>query len=439
MSKIATRAARGPLTIAAMAAPPPSDRERVVEIAEEMHEGLNQLQARHAREMADLRGAVADNALAIGRLTAGGGAVLGRGPAGVDRFNALLRARHGETGRQLDAAGFSGYRAALASYFRHGQNALDVADVRAALSVGSDPAGGYLVIDDRDPMPRERLFRTSPMRALTVPVPVSGGAFEGVHEVDDYDHEWVGESTTRSETSSGDLAAFRIPAEELSAKVPVTQRLLDDAAIDVGAYVESRIDRRFVRGENAAFVSGNGVMKPRGFLDYKTAAVTTADATRDWGVLQYVATGAAGDFPVVSGLSRAADVGALYDVRAALHAELRADAVWVMNSSTHAFIEKLKDEDGRSLVRQTLDSATPDRLLGHAIVVLEDMPDVASDAFAIAFGNFGVGYQIVEKPGIRVLRDPYTTQGKVLFKAYKRVGGDVVNFDAIKLLKFAAS
>ena len=357
----------------------------------------------------------------------------------VDVFNALMTAVRGPASPQLSLGEYRAYREALQFYYRHGQAALDQGEIRATLQVGSDPSGGYTVIPEVDPQPREKLFRTSPMRAIADQLTIMGGEFEGLHETGEFGFGWVGENDTRSETDEGTLAAFRIPARELYALVPVTQRLLDDSAIDFGAWVERRLSQRFIRGENAAFVNGDGVLKPRGFLDYSAAAVTTADATRDWGKLQYVASGAAGGFPAVSGIPGSSDPGALYTIKAALHSEYRADAVWAMNSSTLALMEGLKDGNGRPLMRSSLDTATPDRLLGYPVVIMEDMPDPASDAFSLAFGNFGVGYQIVDKPGIRVLRDPYTTKGKVKFYAYKRVGGDVVNFDAIKLMKFATS
>lgn len=355
----------------------------------------------------------------------------------LEVFNTALRERHGSGARQLTADEWTEYNGALAAYFRGGENALNNPDIRAALSVGSDPAGGYTVISDVDPQPRERLFRTSPMRAVADVITITSGTFEGVHEVGEDDCGWVGESETRAETASGNLGAFRIDADEVYALIPVTQLLLEDSAIDIGQYLERRISRRFMRAENTAFVSGDGIKKPRGFLSYKDTAETAGDASRSWGALQYVPTGAAGAFPTLS--NGAADVGCLYDIKAALNAELRVDAVWAMNSGTFAFLEKLKDADGRSLIRQSLDAATPDRILGYPVVIFEDMPDVGSDTFSIAFGNFMTGYQIVEKPGIRMLRDPYTTKGKVKFYAWKRVGGAVVNFDAIKLLKFAAS
>ena len=409
--------------------------ERTTDIVARIQAGIEKSESKTAAELDRLRAGVDDALRQLGRMSVGGlGAAA---PENTERRLAAFNAALGERGgQQLSYADLSRYDAAIAAYLRFGQTALDRQDIRAELSVGSDPAGGYLVIDDKDPTPREKLFRTSPMRALASVQQVSGGALEGVLETGDYGAGWVGELDARPETAAGTLAEFRIVAQEQYALVPVTQRLLDDAAIDVAGYVVSRLDAKFTRTENAAFVTGDGSGKPRGFLTYPTS--TQADDVRPLGTLQYVPVGASAAFPTISG-SSANDIGALFDVKAALHSELRAGAVWVMNSSTLAAIEKLRDADGNSLLRQGLDAATPERLLGYPVVVFEDMPDIGADSLSIAFANFAVAYQIVEKPGVHVLRDPFTTKGKVGFYAYRRVGGDVTNFDAIKLLKFSAS
>ena len=408
---------------------------RITDVADRIFAAIEKTESDLSKRIDQISAGTDDALRQIGRMSVGG---LGTAaPENTERrlvaFNAALGERGGQ---QLSYSDLQRYDTAVSAYLRFGQTALDRQDIRAELSVGSDPAGGYLVIDDKDPTPREKLFRTSPMRALASVQQVSGGAFEGVLEDGDYGAGWVGELDARPETAAGTLAEFRIVAQEQYALVPVTQRLLDDAAIDVAGYVVSRLDSKFMRTENAAFVSGDGSGKPRGFLTYPTS--TQADDVRPLGTLQYIPVGASGAFPTISG-STAHDVGALYDVKASLHSELRAGAVWAMNSSTLATIEKLRDADGNSLLRQGLDAATPERLLGYPVVVFEDMPDIAADSFSIAFGNFMVAYQIVEKPAVRVLRDPFTTKGRVQFYAYRRVGGDVVNWQAIKLLKFSAS
>ena len=408
--------------------------ERITDVADRIYAAVQKTESDLTKRIDQISAGTDEALRQIARLQIGG---IGGAPENTERrltaFNAALAERGAPA---MSYQELSQYDTAVAAYLRFGQSALDRQDIRAALSVASDPAGGYLVIDDKDPVPREKLYKTSPMRALASVQQVSGGAFEGILEDGDFGAGWVAELDSRPDTDSGTFAEFRIVAEEQYALVPITQRLLDDAAIDLSAYIVGRINSKFMRTENAAFVSGDGNLKPRGFLTYSTS--TQADDVRPLGTLQYIPTGAAGAFPTVSG-STANDVGCLFDVKAALHSELRANAVWVMNSATLAAIEKLKDADGNSLLRQSLDAATPERLLGYPVIVAEDMPDIGADSFSIAFGNFSEAYQIVEKPGVRVLRDPFTTKGKVKFYAYRRVGGAVVNWQAIKLLKFSAS
>lgn len=209
-------------------------------------------------------------------------------------------------------AAYAEYRKALDLYMRHGQAALDKQDIRAALSVGSEPDGGYTVIPDTDPMPREKLFRTSPMRAVASVLPITSDHFEGLVEKGDFAATWVDEFDERAETEAGTLGSFSIYARELYALVPVTQKLIEDSSIDIDQYVEGRLMRRFTRGENSAFVTGNGVLKPRGFMDYKTTATTQTDENRARGVVQYVATGASGAFPTLSGIAGAAEVAHIH-------------------------------------------------------------------------------------------------------------------------------
>jgi HK97 family phage major capsid protein len=408
--------------------------DRTTDIVARIQAGIEKSEAKTAAELSRLEKACNEALRQIGRLTVGG--IHSAPEAAERRLQVLNQAIAERGGNQLSYADLERYDEAVGLYFRHGQAALDRGDIRAALSVASDPSGGYLVVDDKDPVPREKLYRTSPMRALASVQPVAGGAFEGVLETGDYGAGWTGELDARTETASGTFAEFRIVAQEQYALVPVTQRLLDDAAIDVSAYVVSRLDAKFLRTENAAFVSGDGNLKPRGFLTYPTS--TQADDVRPLGTLQHIPSGAPGGFPI-DGTSSIQIISSLYDAKASLHSELRAGAVWAMNSATFAHLEKLRDADGHSLLNQPLGPATPERLLGYPVFIFEDMPDIAVDSLSIAFANFAVAYQIVEKPGVRVLRDPYTQKGKVQFYAYRRVGGDVVDWSAIKLIKFSES
>ncbi|TVR44321.1 MAG: phage major capsid protein, partial [Rhodobacteraceae bacterium] len=223
----------------------------------------------------------------------------------------------------------------------------------------------------------------------------------------------------------------RIPItlHELSAMPKASQRLLDDSAFDIEGWLAGRIASKFARAEAAAFIHGDGVDKPRGFLDHDTVD----EANWDWGEIGYIATGEAGDF------HETAPADAIVDLVYALGATYRANAVFVMNSKTAGAVRKMKDNDGRFLWSDGLAAGEPARLMGYPVLVAEDMPDIATDSHAIAFGDFASGYTIAERPDLRVLRDPFSAKPHVLFYATKRVGGDVSDFKAIKLLKFGTS
>ena len=250
---------------------------------------------------------------------------------------------------------------------------------------------------------------------------------------------WVGEKASRADTNTPGVGEQTIEVFEQYAQPKATQRLLDDAEVDIEAWLAGKIADILTRTENTAFVSGNGVNKPKGFLGYASAAVTTADASRDWGKLQYIATGAAGAFasPNASASRLPADV--LIDLIQATKPLYRANGRFAMNRATAGAVRKLKDGDNNYLWQPSIVAGQPDQLLGYPVSELEDMPDIASNTFSIAFGDFRRGYQVIDRQGIRVLRDPYTEKPFVKFYTTKRVGGDVTDFDAIKLLKFGTS
>ena len=200
--------------------------------------------------------------------------------------------------------------------------------------------------------------------------------------------------------------------------------MLDDSAFDVEGWLAGRIADKFARAEAAAFINGDGVDKPTGILTHP--AVDNDVWT--WGNIGYVPTGTDGGF---------GSADAIIDLVYALGAQYRANAVFVMNSKTAGAVRKLKDADGRFLWSDGLAAAEPARLLGYPVLIAEDMPDIASGADAIAFGDFGAGYTVAERPDLRILRDPFSAKPHVLFYATKRVGGDVSDFAALKLLRFA--
>jgi HK97 family phage major capsid protein len=240
---------------------------------------------------------------------------------------------------------------------------------------------------------------------------------------------WATEVAATAETATPLIERIAIKLHELSAMPKASQRLLDDSAFDVEGWLAGKIATRFIRAEAAAFVSGDGIDKPKGFL----TAPKVANGTWTWGNLGYVPTGAAADFAPTN------SVDCIINLVYALGADYRANASFVMNSKTAGAVRKMKDADGRFMWSDGLAAGEPARRMGYPVLVCEDMPDIAANAHAIAFGDFNAGYTIAERPDLRILRDPFSAKPNVLFYASKRVGGDVTDFAAIKLLKIAVS
>ena len=321
------------------------------------------------------------------------------------------------------------YAPAFAAWLRRG-DALPM-QVKGALQVGSDPDGGFFVAPE---MARDILIRTretSPMREIARVQRTNSDAFEFPIDVNDATTGgWIGEADERGATDTPKIGLQRVETFEQFAQPEVTQKLLDDSSFDVEGWLAEKIADKLGRDEDAAFVVGNGSSKPRGFLDYGDTATAEKDEARKWGILQYVPTGTDGGI--------AGD--ALHDCVAALRPIFRRRAVWIMNRETAALVRKLKNSTGDYLWTDGLSQDQPSRLLGFPVRDdFEGMPAPAANSFSIALGDFRRGYLILDRTVVRTLRDPFTRKGFVKFYSTKRVGGDVVNFDAIKLLKFSVA
>jgi HK97 family phage major capsid protein len=240
---------------------------------------------------------------------------------------------------------------------------------------------------------------------------------------------WVGETAARPQTSTATLAELSFPTMELYAMPAATATLLEDAAVNIDDWIADEVRDAFAEQESAAFVNGDGINKPRGFLDYPKVA----NGSWSWGNVGYVVSGAAGAFAS----SNPGD--ALVDLVYAVRSGYRANAHFVMNRATQAEIRKLKSADGSYLWQPAARAGEAPSLLGFPVAEAEDMPDIGTNAMAIAFGDFARGYLIVDRIGLRVLRDPYSAKPYVLFYTTKRVGGGIQDFDAIKLLKFGTA
>jgi HK97 family phage major capsid protein len=301
-----------------------------------------------------------------------------------------------------------------------------------AMSTGSDPGGGYVVLPEISKQMTTKLFDQSAVRRLARVVQISSDSWEEVVDANDVTATWTGERSARPETGTADLGKLSVPVKEIYANQPITQNLLDDASIDVGAWAVGKANDKFGRSEGGAFINGDGVAKPRGFLTYTN--VTTSDATREQGQLQYIKTGAAAAFAASNPADKLIDM--VYTLRAPY--KQGAGVAWLMNSTTAGTVRKFKDGQGQYLWQDAIAKGQPPSLLGYPVELDESMPDLGADAYPIAFGNWQLGYVIVDRIGLRLLVDPSTNKPYVMFYATKRVGGGLANSEAIKLLKCEA-
>jgi len=368
----------------------------------------------------------------------------------VDRINdeiTKLQASLDEVNRALAAlkvggAGGDGemsaekreHATAFNRFFRRGvENGLRDLEVKAALRTDSDPDGGYVVPDQMETAIDRVLGTVSAMRSISRVMSVSASVYKKLVNQGGATGGWVGERGSRAETGTPTLVELQFPTMEIYANPAATQTLLDDAAVDIEAWLADEVSITFAEMEGAAFISGDGVNKPRGLLSY----TTVADASWAWGKLGYVVSG------VASALTDSTHNGAdaITDLVYSLKQGYRQNARFLMNRKTQAAVRKFKSKTEELYLWQpSIQVGQPATLLGHPITDDDNMPDASVGGnVPIAFGDFQRGYLIVDRTGIRVLRDPFTNKPYVHFYTTKRVGGGVQNFEAIKLLKIGTA
>lgn len=323
------------------------------------------------------------------------------------------------------------HKKAFAAYLRSGDDdglrGLQLDGKALSTAVAAD--GGYLVDPQTADTIRSMLTSTASLRALANVVQVEATSFDVLIDRSEVGSGWATEAGATVETGTPTIERISITLHELSAMPKASQRLLDDSAFDVEGWLAGKIATRFIRAEAAAFINGDGVDKPKGIL----LPTKVADASWTWGSLGYIPTGAAADFAT----SNASDC--IVNLVYALGADYRANGAFIMNSKTAGAVRKMKDADGRFMWGDSLQAGEPARLMGYPVLICEDMPDVGANTYPIAFGDFNAGYTVAERPDLRILRDPFSAKPNVLFYANKRVGGDITDYAAIKLLKVAVS
>ncbi|MEK8399340.1 phage major capsid protein [Escherichia coli] len=294
---------------------------------------------------------------------------------------------------------------------------------RKALQVGVDEDGGYAVPEELDRTILNLLKDEVVMRQEATTITVGGANYKKLVNLGGTASGWVGETDARPETDASKLGQIEPFMGEIYGNPQATQTMLDDAFFNVEDWINSELAIEFAEQEEIAFTSGNGTKKPKGFLAY--ASTIDPDKTRAFGTLQHILSGAA------AGVTADAIIKLVYTLRK-VH---RNGAKFMMNNNSLFAIRILKDSEGNYLWRPGLELGQPSSLAGYGVAENEQMPDIAADAKAIAFGNFKRGYTIVDRIGTRILRDPYTKKPFVGFYTTKRTGGMLVDSQAIKLLQ----
>lgn len=326
------------------------------------------------------------------------------------------------------------HKSAFSAYVRGGEtNGLKAIELKAletrALSAGSGPDGGYLTPVSLERELISRLANISPMRSLASVRTISGSSYKGAIARTAVGTGWVAETAARPQTDTPTLAELDFPALELYALPAATQTLLDDSAINIEEWLASEVEMAFAEQESKAFIEGTGVGQPKGITQYPIVA----NANWTWGNIGTLLTGVSGAFPA----SNPAEI--LLDLIYSLKAGYRQNGTFLMNRKVQSAVRKLKDSDGRYLWQGPAAADQAATLFSFPITEAEHMPDIAANSLSIAFGDFRCGYMIVDRTGMRVLRDPYSAKPYVLFYTTKRVGGGVQDFEAIKLLKFGTA
>jgi HK97 family phage major capsid protein len=320
----------------------------------------------------------------------------------------------------------SEHKRAFESYIRKGEaHGLSAIEAKA-MSVSSGTDGGYLVPSQTEAEIARLLSKASPIRSIADVRQSSVTLYKKPFATAGAATGWIGETAARPQTGSPVLAELQFPAMELYAMPAATQALLDDSIVNLDEWLAREVETVFAEQETDAFINGDGITRPKGFINYTKVAQTSWS----WGNTGYIPTGVAGGFAASNPTDKMVDL--IY----ALKAGYRQNGTWVMSRNTQSQIRKFKDAQGNYLWQPAAVPNGNASLLSFPVVESEYMPDIATDVHAVAFGDFKRGYLIVDRVGVRVLRDPFSTKPYILFYTTKRVGGGIQDFDAIKTLKF---
>jgi HK97 family phage major capsid protein len=351
----------------------------------------------------------------------------------LDDTNAMLAAvKVGAGGGDEINPAVAEHSKAFNKWFRKGDRAVDAdmrdLEVKAELSTLSDPDGGYVVPEEMSNTIDRVVGTVSAMRSLATVMTISTDTFKKLVNMGGAGSGWVGEKESRPETDTPTLRELIFNTAEIYANPAATQTLLDDARVDIAAWLANEVSITFAEQEGDAFINGDGVKRPRGLLAYDTVA----NASYAWGKIGFIKTGAAAAFASTD------PADALIALFYGLKQGYRNGASWLTSDAVMETIRKFKDGQGNYLWAPPAGPANVATILGKPVATDDNMPALGANAFPVAFGNFSRAYLIIDRFGIRVLRDPYTNKPYVHFYTTKRVGGGVQNFEAVKLLKCMA-
>lgn len=352
----------------------------------------------------------------------------------IKSFNNWLRAEFvgkKEKAPEYDAETLKHYKAGLLAYLSGVPDARLEPEQLKAMSAGSDPDGGYLLTPNMVGQTVKKVYEQSVMRQLATVVTISSEKIEGIIDNAEAGAGWVSETGARTETTTPTIGKWELEAHEMYAAPKITQKLIDDAATDVESWLAEKVADKFARLEGTAFMTGDGIGKPRGLFSYTTAA--TGDDTRDWGTFEHVKTGTNGDFNTTT------KADPLFDLIGAFRDKYLQNATFLMRREVRTKLRKLKGATSDLyLWEPSMQAGQPDRLNGYPVAIDQYVPALGTGSLSLAFGDFKQAYMIVDRIGMRTLRDPFTNKPYIIFYTTKRVGGGALNYEAVKFLNFAS-
>lgn len=416
------------------------DLDLLVKNFESINKAFQEFKSKDAEQFAEFKKGFADvvRAEELKKISAD----IAEMQANYDKELLALKRVVPQNGTEQKTADQIEYDRRFRTWFRNGdtkdftENELKDLQVKA-LSVGYDPSGGFTVLPEIDQAIDATLKIVSPFRQLASIRQIGTASYKRFVNIHGASSGWVGETDSRAATSTSQLKEIEIPVHEIYANAVASQSLLDDSFLNIEQWIADETNLEFAYQEAVAFLSGDGSKKPRGILSQTIAADTAGIA---FGTVGYYATGAAGAFPTTAAgppIVQGADC--FHNVIGGLKPGYRANAQWLANRRTMATVRQIKDLHGNYIWQPGAQLGMPATLMGYPVADMEDMPDIAANAYAMAFGDWRRAYTIVDRMGTRVLRDPYTNKPNVIFYTTKRVGGAVTMSEAYKLLKFASS